>query len=66
MTPPLEQRLADAGTATHTAQREQLAVAETLRFVVREAAREHWTKVRIAKVAGVSRQTVHNILKEEK
>lgn len=66
MTPPLEQRLADAGTATHQAHADQMRVAKELRREIRAAAKRGWTKVRIAQVAGVSRQTVHEILKEER
>lgn len=37
--------------------------AAALHHMVRQAAKQGWPKTRIAKVAGISRQTVHEILR---
>lgn len=64
---PLDQRLATAGDERHAAEADCIRAAKHLHRVVREADRTAgWTKTRIAKVAGISRQTVHNILKENR
>jgi DNA-binding XRE family transcriptional regulator len=61
----LEQRLRDAGNNRRTAETERLAAASLLHRLVREAARKGWTKTRIAEVAGIARQTVHDILRDD-
>lgn len=63
MTAPLEQRLTDAGQLRRNAEAERLWRARHLHETVREAAVAGWTKTRIAEVAGISRQTVHSILR---
>lgn len=63
---PLDQRLQDAGAATKRAAESTVTAHRLLRKAAREAHRRGWTKVRIAQTAGVSRQTVHNLLKEDR
>lgn len=61
----LEQQLQNAGTAIRTADTDRSAAHAQLRYAVKQADRRGWAKTRIAKAAGVSRQTVHTILKEK-
>lgn len=61
----LEHRLAAAGAARVEAETARLETGATLRRVVREAHDAGWPKTRIAEVAGVSRQTIHDILKDK-
>lgn len=61
---PLQQRLQDAGNARRRAEKDRLTAAQLLHRTVREAARKGWAKTRIAEVAGISRQTVHDILRD--
>lgn len=60
----LEDRLIDAGIARRDAEIARRRTAQTLHEVVREAAKADWSKTKIAVVSGLSRQTVHEILKD--
>jgi hypothetical protein len=60
----LEQVLYDAGQRRVTADQERHAASLELRNAVKAADRLGWTKARIARVAGISRQTVHEILRD--
>lgn len=56
-------RLSEAGTATRQAERAVATAHQTLRLAVRRAAKAGMSKTEIANRAGVSRTTVHTILK---
>lgn len=61
----LEIRLARVGKQRRNAEHDRAIAAHRLHVIVREAANTPgWTKTRIAKVAGISRQTVHDILRK--
>lgn len=60
----LEQRLRDAGDARRDAEFRRIATAADLHNLIRKAHQAQWAKVRIAEVAGISRQTVHEILRD--
>lgn len=62
---PLDQRLQAAGEAVRAVEKERRTVAVTLRIVVKAALDADWPKTRIAQTAGISRQTVYDILNEE-
>ena len=59
-----EARLKQAGLRRFTAQEEYFHSTRLLQAAVRTAAKNGMTKTRIAEVAGVSRQTVHEILRD--
>lgn len=61
---PLDRRLKQVGTRRVSAEHKRIMAARDLHETVREAAEAGWTKTRIAKVAGISRQTVHEILRD--
>lgn len=64
--PPLNVRLAYAGNRRRDAISERRIAAQLLREAIHEAADDGWPKNRIAEIAGISRQTVHEILKGER
>jgi DNA-binding NarL/FixJ family response regulator len=59
----LEERLADIGKDRQRVEVERHAVSLKLRMLVIEAVEEGWTKTKIADAASLSRQTVHEILR---
>lgn len=65
MTTALYQRLNQAATEREAAERLRNATSVQLHRIVREADEAGWPKTRIAEVAGISRQTVHQILRED-
>jgi DNA-binding XRE family transcriptional regulator len=60
----LEARLAKAGLRRSRAEQERHAATQGLAVAVRAAAKAGMTKTHIAYVAGISRQTVHEILRD--
>lgn len=59
----LEQRMAEEREQRLWIVRLRRESTETTRDLVQEAIANGWTKTRIAEVAGISRQTVHEMLK---
>jgi DNA invertase Pin-like site-specific DNA recombinase len=60
----LDQRFAEEKEQRAWIVRLRRESAETTRDLVREAIEEGWSKTHIAQVAGISRQTVHEMLKD--
>lgn len=61
---PLDRRLTFAGAATKDAEDARSRASHLLRQAIITADKEGYGPTRIAKTAGVSRQTVHRILRE--
>lgn len=60
----LEQRLATVGEKRRAAEVDRRAASVALVGLVRQAAEAGWSKTKIAAVSGLSRQYVHEILRD--
>jgi DNA-binding XRE family transcriptional regulator len=60
----LEQQLKDAGNNIRRVREERTTVHRVAKQAVREATQRGMSKTRIAELAGVSRQTVYDLLKD--
>lgn len=66
MTPSQRRRFEELRGARKANRTERSKLARWTERLVRDAAKSGESKTRIAEVAGISRQTVHQILREEK
>jgi DNA-binding XRE family transcriptional regulator len=62
--PTLKQRLYAAGVDRQRAEEQRTVTARSLHRLVHQAAKANISKAEIARVAGISRQTVHEILRD--
>lgn len=62
----VEERLQETARLRTDAENARRTASRAFYQAVRAAAKQNMPKTRIAEVAGISRQTVHQILKEER